>query len=700
MRKISIIPIGKTSMSISLLLGALLTISLLHAGTVKTTETNFYRVEKRSDIAAILPMTKGSISSRLELSKCRLLSEIEAICKEPYTFDSVIVRWDRVEGLYQSDLGFLGAIAQVHTDKEIRNSASKAEAELRGEFAKAVASHPALYEAVVFIEKNQESIPQDKKNFVTDLKLRLRRFGLALSEERRDRVRDLEQELANLSAAFARNIANDTSHIWVSYQDLYGLDSHFISQLEQKDHRYKLTCDYPTYMPVMERCKSKEIRKRLYEAFQNRAYPENQAVLEAMIYKRDELAKELGYYSFAEYSLSQEMIKSEVGAESFIDEMSNQCSQIAAKEFKELVRDLPDGVYLTDDQKLNASDFAYVNHYYKKKYLQLDEALVAEYFPAQKTINGLINIYESFFNLDIKKFPGKGLWDPSVEILEVTSRRDKKLLGYILLDLYPREGKFSHVCCTPVVPPSFEKEGERRAGLNLVIANFPKPSKDRPALLSHTDVTSFFHEFGHAIHDLFSATDLLMTSGCRNVKYDFVEMPSQLLEEWTFQPQILKMITGHYLTGDPMPDKMIETIRKAKHFNAGLFYMRQCMLAKLSLEFFKEGAKKNTNMIEHKIRQKFSSCFAYPDNLHFHLSFGHLDEYGPRYYGYMWADVFAADIFEEIRKEGLLSSKAGEKYVVDIIGKGASEDPVIMLERYLKRKPSMVPFLKRLGGEM
>ena len=693
MRKISTTPIGKTSMFIRALV--LCTIPLI-AGSVKNSPSSLYTVGKRSDIIQILPLTKEQVQVRLELSKCRLSSDIEALCQIPeqqLSANMVASLWDAAEGLYQNDVGILESISQVHTSEEIRACAALAASSLKGHFSSVIAAHPKLYEIAVAAEKNQEG-----KSTISELKLKLRRYGLSLPEERRKRVCDLQQELANLSMAFNRNIANDTSHIWVTYQDLYGLPSDFIAQLERQNDRYKLTCDYPVYNCVMQQCKSGLVRKRLYEVFQNIAYPDNEAVLEAMIYKRDELAKELGYYSFAEYLLSQEMVKSELSAEGFIDEISLKCSPLAEKEFKKLIKDLPEGVYLTEDGRLNAYDFLYVCHHYKKKHFHLDSTTLAEYFPVENTLQGLIHIYESFFNLEIKKFSIKGLWDPSVEVLEVISKSSQKLLGYILLDLYPREGKYSHICCSLMIPPHIEKNGERSAGMNLVIANFPKPSKDKPALLSLLDVTSFFHEFGHAIHDLFSATDMLITSGVRNVKYDFVEMPSQLLEEWMYDPKILKMVSRHYLTKDPLPDEVISNICKAKDFNAGLFYMNQCMLAKLSLEFFKEGAKKNTNMIEHKIRQKFSPFFAYPDNLHFHVSFGHLDEYGPRYYGYMWADVFAADIFEQIKKEGLLSAKAGEKYVLNIIGKGSSEDPNLMLEHYLKRRPSMEPFLKRLGG--
>jgi thimet oligopeptidase len=695
MRKISTTPIGKTSMFIRVLL--LCTMPLV-AGSVKNSPSYLYKVEKRSDIIAILPLTKEQIEARLEFSKCRLSSDIEALCQIPedqLSAHLVVSLWDETEGLYQNDIGIFESISQVHSKEEVRLSASLAASCLKGHFANLVNSHPKLYEIVVAAEKNQEG-----KSSISELKLKFRRFGLSLPEERRKRVSDLEQELANLSMAFNRNIANDTSHIWVTYQDLYGLPSDFIAGLEKRNDRYKLTCDYPVYNAVMQQCKSSQVRKRLYETFQNRAYPNNEAVLEAMIYKRDELAKELGYYSFAEYVLSQEMIKSELSAEGFIDEICLKCSPLAEKEFKKLIKDLPEGVYLTEDGRLNAYDFLYVCNHYKKKHFHLDSTKLAEYFPIEKTLEGLIHIYESFFNLEIKKFSIKGLWDPSVEVLEIKSKSSQNLLGYILLDLYPREGKYSHVCCSLMIPPHIEKNGQRSSGMNLVIANFPKPSKDKPALLSLVDVTSFFHEFGHAIHDLFSATDMLITSGVRNVKYDFVEMPSQLLEEWIYDSKILKMVSSHYLTKDPLPDEMISNICKAKDFNAGLFYMNQCMLAKLSLEFFKEGAKKNTNMIEHKIRQRFAPFFAYPDNLHFHFSFGHLDEYGPRYYGYMWADVFAADIFEQIKKEGLLSPKAGEKYVLSIIGKGSSEDPNLMLEHYLKRRPSMEPFLRRLGGDL
>lgn len=678
---------------------------LLHAGGVKKEMTDLYKVEKRGDIIALFPKTTTDIETRLKEAKARIYRQIEelkvAIAKET-SFESAVLKWDKIEGLYQNDKDIFLAIGNVHTDPAAREAADKARVELEEYFVQKVLDTPEMYEALNFLERHQETVPSDKKLIISELKAKLRRYGLCLTPERRSKVRDLQYELANLSAAFARNIANDKSAIWVTYQDLYGLDQEFISELEKKEGHYKLTCDYPTYTYVMQCCKSALVRKRLYETFHNRAYPANEAVLEAIIYKRDEFAKELGFYSFAEYILSQEMVKSEVGAENFIDDMAIKCQEVAAKEFKEIASNLPEGVYLGLDQKLEASDLAYVTYQYKKKKFQLDERVVAEYFPMEKTLQGLMHIYEVFFNLQIKKISIKGgiFGLNAIEALEIVSRKDGHLLGYILLDLYPREGKFSHACLNPLIPPSIGQEGDRSPGINLLIANFTKSTKEKPSLLKHDEVVTFFHEFGHAIHDLFSATDMLITAGCRNVKYDFVEMPSQLLEEWMYDPAILKMVSCHYLTKEPLPDSLIDAIGKVKDFNAGITYLRQCMLSKLSLEFFKEGAKKNTNILEHKIREQFSPFFSYPDSLHSHFSFGHLDEYGPRYYGYMWAEVFAADLFTKIKKEGLLNPEVGEKYVLDILGRGSSDDPSLMLERFLKRKPSTESFMQKLRGEM
>ncbi|MDN3503957.1 MAG: Zn-dependent oligopeptidase [Rhabdochlamydiaceae bacterium] len=671
-----------------------------YAGSVKNEPINRYKLSKPQDISNIFPKTTAEIEAQLQLTRAQFKEAIEQIAQikmEDRNLENTLYAFDKARGLLNTQRDIFEGIYSVHTNEKIRSSANLAFAQTDQIFTDVMSSHPEIYDAILFLENNSDLVPENKKHFVTHLKQELKHQGLGLPEKRREKVRSIKQELSNLSAAFNRNIQEDDSHIWVTRQELYGLSQDFINSLSTKNNHYRLGCDYPTYFNVMKLCKNSQVRKKMYQTFQNRAYPANEAVLEAMIFKRDALAKELGYLSFADMDLSKEMIKSEDKANQFVDDMLVRVMPIAKKEFSLLTEELPSGIYLNDEGKLNAYDYPYVTHLYKKEHYNLDDLAVAEYFPLDNTISGLIKIYEAFFNITIAQEKVSGLWHEDVRTLVVKDNKSNKILGYILLDLHPREGKYGHAANCPMIPAYKQENGETLTALTLVMTNFSKPTDGKPALMQHREVVTFFHEFGHAIHNVMGSTDLMSACGT-STQIDFVELPSQLLEEWMYEAEILKVISSHYQTHESMPNEMISAVAASRSFCEGLHYVRQCYLAKLALAFFKDGANKNTNIIEHKLRDKIMFDSVDPDDLHFHTSFGHLDQYGPKYYGYMWSKVFALDIFEEIKKEGLLNPKAGERYVLEILSKGGSDDPNAMLERYLKRKPNLDSFIRKLGG--
>ncbi|MCX5922700.1 MAG: M3 family metallopeptidase, partial [Candidatus Dependentiae bacterium] len=362
----------------------------------------------------------------------------------------------------------------------------------------------------------------------------------------------------------------------------------------------------------------------------------------------------------------------------------------------QLASDLPAGVTLTADGKMLPWDAAYATNYYKKKHFNIDETEIANYFPMEKTIKGLLDIYEQFFGLRFNEASIPHVWHEGVRLLEVYDAASDKLLGYFLLDLYPRDNKYSHACHVSIVPSIYGANNELLPALSLVIANFPQSTATKPSLLKRKDVTTFFHEFGHALHALLGRTQIASLSGT-SVKRDFVEMPSQMLEEWLWDSAILKQVSGHYQTGAPLPDDLIERILALKNFNPARFVQTQLFYASLSLDYFKEGAQKDTFQIYKDLSTKILKHSAFSDEKHMYAAFGHLTGYGAKYYGYLWSKVFALDLFAEIKKHGLLNPEIGKKYVHDVIGRGGSDEPMVLLEAFLGREPNQEAFLKDLG---
>ena len=241
------------------------------------------------------------------------------------------------------------------------------------------------------------------------------------------------------------------------------------------------------------------------------------------------------------------------------------------------------------------------------------------------------------------------------------------------------------------------KSSEHKPGVVIVIANFPKATSDRPALLKHNDVETFFHEFGHAMHGLLGRTKLASLSGT-NVKTDFVEVPSQMFEEWMWDKDMLKLVSSHYKTGDPLSDDLIDKKISLKKFGTGYFLTRQCWLASLALEFFKSGSNKDTDKIVRDFYKKYIKHVSFDDkDNHFQFSWGHLTGYGARYYSYMWSKVFSLDLFYKIKEHGLLDGAIGNQFVSKVIGRGGSTEPDNLLRDFLGREPNQKAFLKDMG---
>ena len=313
----------------------------------------------------------------------------------------------------------------------------------------------------------------------------------------------------------------------------------------------------------------------------------------------------------------------------------------------------------------------------------------------EKTIKGLLSIYEQFLGLRLKQVDVDGLWHDEVRTLAVYDKKSNALLGYILLDLHPRPFKFSHACAGSIVP-STTHDGKPTIQVSVVLANFPKGQGGQPSLLKPSDVRTFFHEFGHAIHYILGRQELASMAGA-NVKRDFVEMPSQMLEEWLWDNEILKMVSGHHKTGESLPDELIDTMIAVKNIAEGAAIQRQISLGTLSLNCFKDGAHKDVHKLVKESQQKCCPHIAFEPKAHMYAAFGHLTGYGARYYGYLWSKVFALDLFNEIKKHGLLDPVIGKRYRELVIGRGGSKDPNELLKDFLGREPNSDAFFKDLG---
>lgn len=671
---------------------------------MKQPENMIERLHSAADVIRLFPQSVKEIkdnTAQYLADARRALDEVIAADDAQRTFANTVQAIDFIGCLSNLAIhdNLVGLVKELYPDDALRQAAQDATQEIQAFWIESVSDNKKVYEAFkAYVEGNgtKEILSPAQQYYISESMKSFKRAGLDLPDDVRSQLTILKKELADLALQFETNIAQDASTIAVVREGLQGLDDDFIATLKQNDQgAYILGVDYPTVSMVMQNCAVADTRQALKIAFDNRAYPANEAVLKSIIAKRDQLAKILGFESYAALQLSSQMSGSVDRVQTFLEDLRARSGRKVDQEMNDLIAQLPAGVTLTVDGKIKPWDVAFLQAEYKKKHLSLDERVISQYFPVQKTIDGLFSIYEKFFSIQFKQVPAPGTWHEDVRLVEVYSADGSVLHGYIFLDLYPRPNKYSHAAHGSIVPATMH-QGTWIPSVSLVMANFPKATADKPALFMRNDVSTFFHEFGHALHAMLGRTELAGQAGT-HVKRDFVELPSQILEEWLWDRQILKMVSGHYKTGEPLPDELIDSILTLKTFDTGNFVQRQVMLSVVALNYYLNGADKDLYALLRNANMTYRPQVAWHEQDHFYVSWGHLTGYAAGYYGYLWSRVFAQDVFEQIKEYGLLNPEIGKKYSDMIIGRGGSADPNELLRDFLGREPRSDAFFRDLG---
>lgn len=652
----------------------------------------FRKIESFEDVESFFPKSIEEVEFRKNEMISGIKEIVEKIClEEAPNFDNTARLLDLLFGTMIYGKESFSAISYLYTDKEIRLISEKAATEIEKVFYQQVNTHPKLYEAICAIPL--EDLSEEHVYFVNRIRKQLKKMGLGLPQDKIDNVQRLQEEITDLSESFGRNIRESRRSFLVSLEELKGMDDTFIQGLSKKEDLYELTTDYPIVGPILSFCSIESTRKRMFQMFNNRADSQNRDILIALSAKRSELAHILGYGSYAEMQLETEMVKTPENAKDFLDKVENLLKEKQLEDFSFLKMHKPPEITLSEKGKFNPWDINYVITKVRAQKYSIDTEAFKVYFPLDYTLKGLMNIYETFFNIVIEEVPSKDLWYEDVRLLCVSSKNKETVYGYITLDLFPREGKYTHACDIPLLPSLKSRRGEYPA-LSAVVCNFPSPTKELPSLLRVVNLITFFHEFGHALHDMLGVTDLASTAGT-NTNYDFVEMPSQILEEWLKDPFILQMCTSHYLTGEKLPIETIEKIIAYTNSFQASMVMKQLVFANFSL-LFHQDPQADLKSLWTELKSQYCIETDPLPNDNFYLAFGHITSYGARYYGYLWSKVFALDVFEKIKKEGLLNPETGKKYIQDIIGRGGSLDPNQYLLDFLERKPEINAFTKSI----
>lgn len=668
-------------------------------------------INKASDLAKLFPTKLDQIKAYEAQIKAKTesgLAQILAIPAQDRTFTNTVLALDRLKLAVGNLANSIEVLKYLSPDDALRNQAQTTSLVLSSYFNEQFALNKDLYLAfLAFYNQTSkiQALTVAERYFLQETMDGFKRSGFDLPPDQFTQLKKLVQEIEELAQQYVTNQAQDQAAIVASQSELAGLPADFISKLvSDAQGNLVINCDTNNYVLVVSYAQDASLRERIYRAYTHKAYPQNEQILVQLIAKRDELAQLLGFSSYAQLDLSDQMVKSPQVAQAFLYDLLDTVRPKAQQEFSELTNNLPAGVSLIDG-KLQPWDLPFVKNSYKLKNLAIDDNLVAEFFPQEHTIKKLLEIYEQFFSLRFEVKQVSGLWSPEVQVLAAYDAPTNKLLGYFLLDLAPRPNKFAHMgaqmTVIPAVLPSELLANDQNTGcplVSVIMANFPRGIGSKPALMNYEQVRTFFHEFGHALHALFARTQLASTSGT-SVKTDFVEMPSQMLELWLAEPNILHQISKHYQTGANLPAELVHKLVALQKFDTGDTISRQLALSLLALELYGPGASKDFNNMRAQISQKSQPYINYDPQNRGLANFLHIavSNYGSKYYGYLWSRVFASDIFAELKHKGLGDPLVGKDYINKVLSKGGSCDPSDLLQDFLGRAPNQAAFKKELG---
>ncbi len=616
------------------------------------------------------------------------------------TFKSTVVALDDVT--YQASLAANKAtiIKETNTNPAMRAAAENAVKTFE-DWAVGIDYREDVYKAIkAFADTHPRLSGEDEKLFKETLR-DYRRAGLDLPPDQRKEVEELRKELSRLGTDFDSNIVKANAPVMFTKADLDGLPQSFFNSpgIKTGDDVYTVMANVTwQFDTVEENAKNEATRKQLYLVRETLA-KKNVSVLNQMLTLRNKIALRLGYKSWDDYQTEVKMAKTGANAEKYINDLVAGIQPKFDNEVAEMQK-----MKAADTNDPNAKimvwDWRYYNNQRNKQKYAVDKEALRAYFPFQKVLDGMFNIYQNIFGLKFEKIAASYKWVDDLQLYLVTDSATGEPLGMFYLDMFPREGKFNHFAQFDIISGKLLPDGKYQRPTVALLCNFPPPTGNAPSLMTHQDVETLFHEFGHALHSIVTRAKYGRFAGT-HVPGDFVEAPSQMLQNWVWDKKVLDTFAADY--HDPskkIPADVVKKLNDAKLANAGVFYRRQFAFASLDLALHDphpEDMPYDSVAISNPILEKV--FLPIDPSTTFVSYFGHLNGYDAGYYGYAWADAIAADmatVFEKA-KDGYLDKQAGMKLRREIYEPGDSRDVNQSIEKFLGRKQSVEPFLKKIG---
>lgn len=630
------------------------------------------------------------------------VAAIVAVPDDKHTFENTLGALDDLSTRLDTDTSLFIFMENVSTNADERDQARAAD-EAVSNWAVALGKREDLYKAIKAYADTKPKLDGEKARLLEFTMRDYRRAGMNLPKDQREKLQANEQEQNKLNIDFEHNIAEDDTHVAYTAAELKGVPKAVLDRQQRSGDLYLLGMDYPTYDGVIQNCPIEETRHKLWVAFRRRAGETNKGVLEKLIKLRWDEATMLGYSNTVDYTLEPRMAKNAKTVADFYTKLRPIVRKKALIDWKEFETAKRQDTH-NPKAVFEPWDYGYYKDYLMKKKYAVDREKVREYFPMEAVVSGLFSITQKLYGIEYKDVTadaaklGLPIWHPDVKLYEVDDVATHEMLGHFYTDLYPRPNKYTHAACWGLQERKVYMDGTLQLPLAAMVCNFTKPTADKPSLVEHDEVETFFHEFGHCLHNMLTKTTLGRFSGT-SVALDFVEAPSQMFENWVWNGKVLGTFARHYKTGKPLPDSLLKGMIAARNLGSGIESEGQFYLGLMDQDYHTApGGKVDTTKVALEL---YPEVTLYPKGSNagtmFQSSFGHLTNYESAYYGYMWSLVFASDMFQRFEQLGLLDPKAGAYYRDKILAHGGSVDEMAMLKDYLGREPKLDAFLKHLG---
>jgi len=638
--------------------------------------------------AAIGEAATLALEAEQHLEAARRLRDVLRAHTGIRTVSNTLAPYDEIAIHLDAAANRCGLLERVHPDPAVREAAERWTQEI-SQFATQLSLDRAVYDALSALDVTTEDAAT--QHYVARTLRDFRRAGVDRDPATRARVQALNDELTLVGQEFARNIQSDRRTVSLQPSELEGLPADYIAAHPAgADGRVVLTTDYPDYVPFMSYAKSGAAREAMYRAFRWRGVPENLGVLDRMLARRHELATLLGYRSWAHYITEDKMIATDTAATEFVQRIAGIAASRAQADYAMLL------ARKQQDEPAASEVFDWEKDYYDERVraerFKVDSQAMRPYFQYERVKQGVLNITAKLFGVTYRRVEDAEVWAPDVETYDILENGVP--LGRFHLDMHPRADKYKHAAEFGIRNGVVGRQLPEAA----LVCNFPGGVTSDLSLMEHDDVNTFFHEFGHLLHALFAGRQRWIGVGGISTEWDFVEAPSQMLEEWAWDASVLRTFAHHHETGEPIPEELVLRARRAREFGKGIYVRQQMFYAMLSLRLHANDASGVDTTATVRALQNEYSLFRYVDDTFFQASFGHLDGYSAIYYTYMWSLVIAKDLFSRFRPENLLEPEVARLYRTHVLEAGGSAPAAELVQRFLGRPFSFAAYERWLNA--